>query len=270
MRGPMYVRLRPCMTNVHALAAFHPAVYNERCPLPSRKTTRSLPPVFHPAVHNQRYPLPPAKTMPMPEPKYPDTNTEHDQEERPVAPGREQREMGGQVNISRLAWMPLLCAATAGDIVRSAVANVSIIPSISRWLCFTVPVVLYLVVFTAGSFLFASLVFSGQPGMPPNFQKRSLNTMLPQCGDKSDVESARRSRQALTRSGEIFKPFLPTESRQEETQPFDRRPRKAGTQGPAATVTVVAVYSGLKFRVETVPNASKSPKITKTFQIAPS
>ncbi|CAM9098119.1 unnamed protein product [Laminaria digitata] len=84
-------------------------------------------PVPHVLYEARRYPLPPVKTMPMPEPKYLDFNTENDQGEAPV---REQREMGGggggKVNRSRSAWMPLLCAATAGDIVRSAVANVEV------------------------------------------------------------------------------------------------------------------------------------------------
>lgn len=58
----------------------------------------------------------------MPEPKYLDMGTGYDHEEPPV---REQQEMGEKANEFRSAWMPILCAATAGDIVRSAVANVS-------------------------------------------------------------------------------------------------------------------------------------------------
>lgn len=60
----------------------------------------------------------------MPEPKYLDTTTEDDLKEPSAAPVGEPRETGGKASGSRSAWMPVLCAATAGDIVRSAVVNV--------------------------------------------------------------------------------------------------------------------------------------------------
>jgi len=69
--------------------------------------------------------------MPMPEPKYPDDTDDAETPGYAETPGGatgKGKAAGGAAAPSALAaWMPLMCKATAEDVVRSAATNVRLI-----------------------------------------------------------------------------------------------------------------------------------------------